>query len=374
MIMTAGEGTRTALAIPKQYYGDPAPLVILLDRLATTYPTLVVHGAHHGPWIDPLRDRYPHVMFCEGRETRPASVFAGLKALEKADFPGDATHVLIHDAARPYAPLGVFARVAQALAEGATAVCPVLSLPDTVCQSEGETWQATLDRSTIYRVQTPQGFERSALMTAFDRTAGDSFTDEGSRMHAAGYTVHLIPGSPDNVKITTEHDLRGPSRPQRERWVTGSGFDVHAFDPAKQTITLCGLCLPARQGLSGHSDADVALHALTDALLGTMALGDIGDHFPPTDPVWRGADSTLFLAFALQQLAEHNGVLEHIDLTLMGEFPKIAPHRHRYRDSLAKLCALSLNHVSVKATTTEKLGFLGREEGLAAQALVTVRF
>ena len=374
IIMAAGDGTRANLPVPKQYYGDPSPLVMVLDRFLGTYPLLVVHGAHHGVWIDPLRAQYPHVHFCVGGATRADSVLCGLRVIASADFPAPSPHVLIHDAARPSAPLSLFARVAALLGDGHKAVCPVLPISDTVCQSDGHLWQATLDRAGIYRVQTPQGFDRVALRNAFETTGDAPFTDEGSRMHAAGYAVHVTDGAPENTKITTQDDLMRPTPPQHPRWVTGWGFDVHAFDPTKQTITLCGLCLPASQGLSGHSDADVALHALTDALLGTMALGDIGDHFPPTDPAWRGADSKIFLGFALQQLAQHQGILEHLDITIMGETPKIAPHRDRYRASLAALCALPLKRVSVKATTTEKLGFLGRKEGLAAQAAVTVRF
>ena len=374
MIVAAGDGTRAGLPVPKQYYGDPSPLGRVLGGLSALYPTIVVHGAHHGVWIDPLRAQYPHVHFCVGGATRADSVLCGLRVIASADFPVAAPHVLIHDAARPSAPPSLFARVAALLGQGHQAVCPVLPISDTVCRSDGHLWQGALDRAGIYRVQTPQGFDRAALQDAFEKTGDAPFTDEGSRMHAAGYTVHVTEGSPENTKITTQDDLMHHTPPQHQRWITGWGFDVHAFDPTKQTITLCGLCLPASQGLSGHSDADVALHALTDAVLGTMALGDIGDHFPPTDPAWQGADSTLFLGFALQQLAQHQGILEHIDITIMGETPKIAPHRDRYRGRLADLCALPLSRVSVKATTTEKLGFLGRKEGLAAQAAVTVRF
>ncbi|MFM7631160.1 MAG: 2-C-methyl-D-erythritol 2,4-cyclodiphosphate synthase [Alphaproteobacteria bacterium] len=374
MIVAAGDGVRAGLPVPKQYYGEPSPLGRVLAALSGHYPILVVHGAHHWVWIEPLRAQYPNVHFCVGGDTRADSVLCGLRMLARAAFPALSPHVLIHDAARPSAPLALFARVAALLEQGHQAVCPVLPISDTLCHSDGQRWQGAMDRTGIYRVQTPQGFDRVALNDAFEKTGNEPFTDEGSRMHAAGYAVHLTDGAPENTKITRPEDVV-PSPPQKQaRWITGWGFDVHAFDPSKQTITLCGLCLPASQGLSGHSDADVALHALTDALLGALALGDIGDHFPPTDPAWQGADSRLFLGFALQQLAQHQGVLEHVDITIMGETPKIAPHRDRYRSRLAELCALSLNQVSVKATTTEKLGFLGRKEGLAAQAAVTVRF
>ena len=367
MLMAGGDGSRTGLNIPKQYYGKPSPLQQLMAQFYGKIPITVVHAIHHIQWIEPLQQQYPKAQFCIGGNSRHESVWAGLQSIENIQ----EKKILIHDAARPFADNDLFDRVINALNNGYDAVCPIVGVYDTVCKVQNNIWCDTIDRKSIKRVQTPQGFIGEKLKQSFSTTNFADFTDECSRMNAAGFMVYCIAGDDRNNKITTKNDVMA-IKPTELRYITAFGFDVHAFDNDKDNITLCGVNLPSQFGLSGHSDADVALHALTDAILGSIALQDIGHHFPPTEDKWRGADSIIFLDFALKKLSERGGNLQHIDLTIIGEYPKISPNRQLYRDKLSQLCSINIDNVSVKATTTEKLGFLGRREGLAAQAVVTV--
>jgi 2-C-methyl-D-erythritol 4-phosphate cytidylyltransferase/2-C-methyl-D-erythritol 2,4-cyclodiphosphate synthase len=301
----------------------------------------------------------------EGGAERADSVRAGL-----AQVTGDA--VLVHDAARPFCPPAVVDRLLASLEfyEGAA---PVLPVGDTLARI-GETLGDPVDRSGLARVQTPQAFRLSALKAAYERWKGPSPTDETTVVRAAGMKVAAVKGDPALEKLTLPEDFE-----RAEQWLagrltprTGMGFDVHAF-AGEGPIMLGGVEIAHTRGLAGHSDADVVLHAITDALLGAAGLGDIGEHFPPSDSRWKGAASALFLAHAVELLHGRGAIIDHIDCTIIAEAPKVGPHRDAMRARIAEIAGLRLDQVSVKATTTEGLGFTGRREGIAAQAVASVR-
>ncbi len=303
--------------------------------------------------------------FIEGGAERADSVRAGLAAIE-----GDA--VLAHDAARPFCPPAVIDRLLASLEffEGAA---PVLPVGDTLARIR-ETIGEPVDRTGLARVQTPQAFRLDALKSAYDLWKGPSPTDETTVVRAAGMKVAAVEGDPALDKLTlladferAEQWLAGRLRPR-----TGTGFDVHAFS-GEGPIMLGGVEVPHSRGLAGHSDADVVLHAITDALLGAAGLGDIGEHFPPSDPRWKGAESSRFLTHAIELLRKTGAIIDHIDCTVIAEAPKVAPHRAAMRARIAEIAGLSVDQVSVKATTTEGLGFTGRSEGIAAQAVANIR-
>jgi 2-C-methyl-D-erythritol 4-phosphate cytidylyltransferase/2-C-methyl-D-erythritol 2,4-cyclodiphosphate synthase len=301
----------------------------------------------------------------EGGAERSHSVRAGLSSVE-----GDA--VLVHDAARPFCPAAVIDRLLASLEffEGAA---PVLPVGDTLSRS-GDMLGEPVDRAGLVRVQTPQAFRLSALKSAYDRWSGSDPTDETTVLRAAGLKVAPVDGDPALDKLTSPADFE-----RTEQWLaarltprTGSGFDVHAF-AGDGPIMLGGLEVPSARGLAGHSDADVALHAITDALLGAGGFGDIGEHFPPSDPQWKGADSAIFLAHAANLLRNRGAIIDHVDCTIIAEVPKIGPYRAGMRSRIAEIVGLSIEQVSIKATTTEGLGFTGRREGIAAQAVASIR-
>jgi len=303
-----------------------------------------------------------------GGATRTASVRAALDAL--AGVPP--TRVLIHDAARPLASPALIARVTRAL-DAHAAVVPGVAVRDTLKRAATGRIEATVDRAGLVAVQTPQGFAYDLLRRA--HAAGGDATDDAGLVEALGEPVHVVAGEMQNLKITEPDDLA-----LAERWLgaarvprVGTGFDVHRL-AAGEGIVLGGVTIPCPLRLVGHSDADVALHALTDALLGTLGVGDIGTLFPPSDARWKGADSALFLAEAVRRVRAADGLVAHLDLTLLCERPKIGPHREAMRARIAAITGLSTATVSVKATTTERLGFTGRGEGIAAQAAATVLF
>tara|TARA_R110002073_G_scaffold271696_1_gene435266 strand:- start:372 stop:1202 length:831 start_codon:yes stop_codon:yes gene_type:complete len=255
------------------------------------------------------------------------------------------------------------------------AAIPALPVIDTLKQSQnGQTIQATVSRQGLYRAQTPQGFHLETILD-LHRAAqnGPEATDDAALVELAGGAVQLVEGDAANVKLTTERDFQEAEQKMASLMEarTGTGFDVHRFEPG-DAVWLCGVRIPHSQQLKGHSDADVGLHAITDALLGAIAQGDIGDHFPPSDPQWRGAASDQFLRHAAMLVAQSGGRILHIDATLICEAPRIGPHRQAMRERIADILHLSLDRVSVKATTTEKLGFTGRGEGIACQAVATV--
>ncbi|MDA1132695.1 MAG: bifunctional 2-C-methyl-D-erythritol 4-phosphate cytidylyltransferase/2-C-methyl-D-erythritol 2,4-cyclodiphosphate synthase, partial [Proteobacteria bacterium] len=307
-----------------------------------------------------------------GGKSRQESARKGLEAL--AAHPP--AFVLIHDAARPFVDSATIDRVLAALRE-ADAVLPAMPVADTLKRGTGSppVVGETLDRRDLWRAQTPQGFAFAAILAAHRTAGGVSYTDDTAVAEAAGMSVALVAGNEDNFKITTPDDLRRAERiagAMSGDIRIGNGYDVHAFGDGDRVV-LCGVEIAHDRGLTGHSDADVALHAVTDALLGALADGDIGAHFPPSDPQWKGADSRVFLAHAAGLVSERGGTISNVDLTIICEAPKIAPHRDAMRASIAGILGIDIGRVGVKATTTEGLGFTGRREGIAAQASAVVR-
>jgi 2-C-methyl-D-erythritol 4-phosphate cytidylyltransferase/2-C-methyl-D-erythritol 2,4-cyclodiphosphate synthase len=301
-----------------------------------------------------------------GGATRRDSVIAGLRAVE-ADI------VLIHDAARPFLPAEVIDRLLEALEalEAHDGAIPALPVADTLTTGDG----TPVSRDGLFRVQTPQVFRRAAILAAHEKWDTETgATDDAQVARAAGMSVALVKGSSKLEKITTPDDVAAASLALEARMVsrTATGYDVHAFAEGG-SVWLGGVEIAHTHALSGHSDADVALHALVDALLGTIGAGDIGSHFPPSDMRWKGAASHLFLEHARDLVAQAGGIVDHVDLTIICEAPKIGPHREAIRARIADLLGLNIASVSVKATTTEGLGFTGRREGIAAQASATVR-
>lgn len=301
----------------------------------------------------------------EGGAERADSVRAGLKAIE-------ADAVLVHDAARPFCPADVIDRLLAPLEffEGAA---PILPVGDTLARTSDRLGEP-VDRSGLARVQTPQAFRLHALRSAYEVWEGPSPTDETTVVRAAGMSVAAVEGDPSLEKLTFPADIK-----RAEEWLagkliprTGIGFDVHAF-AGSGPIKLGGIEVPHARGLAGHSDADVVLHAITDALLGSSGLGDIGEHFSPADPRWKNADSALFLSHAVDLLHGSGAIIDHIDCTIIAEEPKVGPYRQQIRARIAEIAHLRLDQVSVKATTTEALGFTGRREGIAAQAVASIR-
>lgn len=306
-----------------------------------------------------------------GGAERQDSVRAGLEALAAGAPP---ERVLIHDAARPFVSLAMIDRVLAAL-DRVDGALPAVAVTDTLKRGAGGLVLGTVPRDGLYRAQTPQGFRFPAILEAHRRAAGKALTDDAAIAEAAGLTVALVEGDPDNFKITTPDDL---IRAERRLLAglgdcrVGTGFDVHRLGPGNG-LWLGGVLIPHDGALIGHSDADVALHALTDALLGALGAGDIGLHFPPSDATWRGAASDRFLAHAVALVHARGGAVAHLDLTIICERPKVGPHRDLMRQRIAAIAGIDPDRVSVKATTTEGLGFTGRGEGIAAQACATIR-
>jgi 2-C-methyl-D-erythritol 4-phosphate cytidylyltransferase/2-C-methyl-D-erythritol 2,4-cyclodiphosphate synthase len=294
----------------------------------------------------------------------------GLEAL----LARDPERVLIHDAARPFVDAATITRVLDALDDGPAAIAAV-PVADTLKRSEGTHIAATVERRDLWRAQTPQGFHYRAILEAHRRAAGETeMTDDAMVAEHAGMSVTLVMGSEDNFKVTTADDLKRAERlvqgPAEIR--TGLGFDAHRFGPGK-SLWLCGIEIPFDKTLSGHSDADVGLHAATDALLGAIGAGDIGVHFPPSDPKWQGAASHKFLRHAADLVAKAGGAIVNLDVTLICEAPRIGPLRNAMVARIAEILGVPESRVSVKATTTEGMGFTGRGDGIAAQAVAAVR-
>lgn len=307
-----------------------------------------------------------------GGETRQASVRAGLEALDALPDDQKPDLVLVHDGARPYVTATLVQNVIAALAEHPGAI-PAVPVADTLKREESGVIAGTVSRDHLYRAQTPQGF-RFGLFRDLHRSASSlSATDDAKLLEDAGFSVALVRGDEDNIKLTYEDDLVrlerliGPTLLPR----VGLGYDVHAFEEGRPLI-LCGITVPHTKGLAGHSDADVGIHALCDAIYGALAEGDIGRHFPPSQNEWKDADSARFLVHAGQRIRERGGMLINADLTLICERPKIGPHAEAMRQRLADLLQVEIGRISVKATTSERLGFTGREEGIACTAAVSV--
>lgn len=375
LIVAAGRGSRAGPGAPKQYRqlaGEP-----VLRRTLTAFAThpgissvlAVIHEDDRDAYEDAAAGLPKLMSPCPGGATRQASVKAGLEAL--AGMAPE--HVLIHDGARPLVPARLITDCIATLADHAGALAAI-ALTDTIRRTTGKGCAGeTVDRSGLWRAQTPQAFHFSAILDAHRRASGKDYTDDVAVACAAGIEVAMVEGDEDNIKITSAEDLKRAERilMRGGDTRTGTGFDVHRFGPGDH-VWLCGVKVPHEFGLVGHSDADAGLHAVTDAILGAIGAGDIGQHFPPSDPKWKGASSDIFLAHAAKLAKEQGAAISNVDLTLICERPKIGPHVSAMRQRIADILALDLARVSVKATTTEGLGFTGRGEGIAAQALATL--
>jgi 2-C-methyl-D-erythritol 4-phosphate cytidylyltransferase/2-C-methyl-D-erythritol 2,4-cyclodiphosphate synthase len=370
LIVAAGKGERLGGAVPKQYRmlgGKPVLrwAVESLIRHPAVRSARVVIGEGQQELAKASLEGLEVGGLISGGAERADSVRAGLAAID-----GDA--VLVHDAARPFCPAAVVDRLLASL-EFYEGSAPVLPVGDTLARV-GDTLEAPVDRSGLVRVQTPQAFRLDDLKAAYERWSGTTPTDETTVVRAAGMKVAAVEGDPALEKLTLPADFE-----RAELWLsgrlsprTGMGFDVHAF-AGEGPLMLGGIEVPHSRGLAGHSDADVVLHAITDALLGAAGLGDIGEHFPPSDPQWKGAASSLFLAHAAELLRARGAIIDHVDCTIIAEAPKIGPHREAMRARIAQIAGLRADQVSIKATTTEGLGFTGRREGIAAQAVASIR-
>ena len=370
LIVAAGQGTRAGTDRPKQYVtvrGKPmlAHSVTRMTRHERLDRIWVVHGPDQHDMARAAVGDCPHVAFVEGGATRRDSVRSGLRSIQQA---GGADRILVHDAARPFVSAGVVDRLLDALGEARAAI-PVLPVVDTVTRRDGPVAGDLADRASLWRVQTPQAFDFATLVAAHERwDPTQTATDDAQMVRRAGHEVRLVEGDEALNKYTYPGDFADTAASLTR---VGTGFDVHRLVKGGG-VTLGGIEIAHDRRLAGHSDADVALHALTDALLGAVAKGDIGDHFPPSDPQWKGASSDRFLAHAVALLHDDGGVVNNADVTIICERPRIGPHRAEIRANVARLLKVGIERVSVKATTTERLGFTGREEGVAAQAIVSV--
>ena len=368
IVVAAGAGLRAGQPLPKQfapYRGKPL-LRHSVERLlaAGSDPVAVVIPLNAETIAEEILTGLENVVLVTGGATRQTSVMHGLLTIIG---PG-IEHVLIHDAARPDLPRDVIERLLGAL-ETSEGAIPVLPVVDSVAVAQGDRMQGKADRETLRRVQTPQAFRMEAILAAHEAWQGQPDAgDDAQVLMANGGEVRFVAGDERLKKITFAEDF--VDRPPLTR--TGMGFDVHRLVEGEE-LWLAGLKLDHDKGLSGHSDADVALHAITDALLGSVGAGDIGDHFPPSDPQWKGASSDRFLAHAGGLVVEAGFAIASIDLTIICEAPKIGPHRDAMRNRIADILQCDPARVSVKATTTERLGFTGRGEGIAAQAIATVQ-
>ena len=394
LIVAAGRGSRFASELPKQYCPLHGNTVIGLTLNAfighpdITTIRVVIHPDDlelYHKTVDRLSSsgfEMGDTVILEpvfGGASRQESVFLGLQSL--SDMAPDM--VLIHDAARPFISASVIDRVLIGL-QDQPAVIPALAVIDTLKRRHEGTVSGTVDRSQLVRAQTPQGFRFSEIMAAHrharETYPGKEMTDDAAIAEYAGLAVSIVDGSEENVKITSQQDLQMAERAlatkdfmtsTRFETRTGSGFDVHRFENG-DSVTLCGVAIPHYASLAGHSDADVGLHALTDALLGAIGEGDIGFYFPPSDPKWRGVASGVFVQKACDLIAGRGGRIVNVDITLICEHPKVGPHREAMKDAIANLLQVAPTRISVKATTTEQLGFTGRNEGIAAQAIASV--
>ena len=372
LVVGAGEGQRFGGELPKQYHLLAGVAVMrrslkaFMDHPDVSAVQAVIHPNHHELYDAAVQGLALPVPV-DGGATRQGSVLNGLESLN-ADEPST---VLIHDAARPLVDPGVISRVLAALQTSPGAI-PALAVADTLKRSDGQFVETTVDRQGLWRAQTPQGFHYQNILAAHRQAGGDELTDDAAVAERAGLAVAIVEGSEDNVKVTRTGDMvRAERILGAGETRTGLGFDVHRFGPGDH-VMLCGVKVPHEFGLEGHSDADVGLHAVTDALLGAIGEGDIGTHFPPSDPQWKGTESDIFLRHAGDMIAGKGGRISNIDVTLICEQPKIGPHRAAMIKRMAEILRITEHRISIKATTTERLGFTGRGEGIAAQAAATV--
>jgi len=368
ILVAAGSGSRFGAETPKQFLRLAGKPVIRHAAEVLAREVELLQPVGDADAIGAALAGVPHQLPIAGGATRQDSVRFGLEALAGAA----PDIVLVHDAARPVIPPGTIPALLAALKRTAGAI-PAMPVGDTLKRVEDGRITATVSREGLYRAQTPQAFRFPVLLAAHRAGIGVAATDDASLLEATGEAVAIVPGSDDNIKLTYPGDL-----PRLERIVTahliprvGTGFDVHVLETGRR-LMLCGVAVPHDKGLAGHSDADVGIHALCDAIYGALAEGDIGRHFPPSEAAWRDADSARFLAHAADRITARGGILANADVTLICERPKIAPHAAAMMARLAGILGVETARISVKATTTERLGFTGRGEGIAAQAVATV--
>ena len=383
IIVAAGRGHRFGGEMPKQYLEvHQQPLVrhavqVFLDHPAIDFILPVIHPDDADILANAL-DGLDYLEPAAGGAARQDSVRNGLEALASSA----PDYVLVHDAARPMVAPALIDRVIEAL-QDTPGVIPGIAVVDTLKRADdaGIITDSVL-RDGLWRAQTPQGFKYADLLAAHRSVIGQELTDDAAVMEASGHRIAVVLGDEDNIKVTTPDDLMrmeeimsddsAQAKPVRSpSFRIGSGYDVHKLGPGDH-VTLCGVEIASERALIGHSDADVALHAVTDAVFGAIADGDIGSHFPPTNSQWRGASSDQFLAYACERMRERGFELSNIDLTIICEKPKIGPHRDAMRARLAEIAQIDVSCVSVKATTTERLGFTGRGEGIAAEAVIII--
>ena len=377
VIVAAGRGSRSGLELPKQYARLGGEIVLrrtiraFLDSPIVDRVLVVIHPRDEALYADAVAGIDGLLPAVHGGRTRQLSVLQGLEALS-----GSAPNtVMIHDAARPFVSNALIELAASTVADGCGAV-PALPLTDTLRRADGAVLGSVVPRDDVQAMQTPHAFRYRELLDAHRaaiRLGHNDLSDDAAVFQLAGKTVKAIAGDRRNIKLTRPEDFT-----YAERMIavetdirTGQGYDVHAFEDG-DGVTLCGVRIPFDRSLKGHSDADVGLHALTDAIFGAMADGDIGSHFPPSDPQWKGMASEHFLQHAIARLTGRGGRVVGLDVTLVCEAPKIGPHRDVMRERIAKICATAVSRVSVKATTSERLGFAGRGEGIAALAVATI--
>ncbi|MDX1974057.1 MAG: bifunctional 2-C-methyl-D-erythritol 4-phosphate cytidylyltransferase/2-C-methyl-D-erythritol 2,4-cyclodiphosphate synthase [Rickettsiales bacterium] len=380
LIVAAGKSERMGGQIPKPYLQlGNEPILRRVIKIFQSHPQIdgvrvVIRREDHPRYRELTQGLtlFPCVI---GGATRQDSVRLGLESLGHRNVK----RVLVHDAARPFVTHSLISRMIDA-ANTHQAAVPGVAVVDTLKRASNHIVSETVERDGLYAIQTPQAFDYAALLAAHQTQAGQALTDDAAVMEKAGHNVHIIAGDPHNTKITSPQDLEALRMLLSLETETrvGHGYDVHQLRPKDdeyphQHITLCGINIPFSHYLHGHSDADVGLHALVDAMLGAIGAGDIGLHFPPDDPKWQGAASDRFVLHAYELIKNRGGEVVHLDLTLICEKPKIAPYREQMVNHIAQILKLPTDRVSVKATTTEKLGFTGRGEGIAAQAVATVR-
>ncbi|MCF6197807.1 MAG: bifunctional 2-C-methyl-D-erythritol 4-phosphate cytidylyltransferase/2-C-methyl-D-erythritol 2,4-cyclodiphosphate synthase [Hyphomicrobiaceae bacterium] len=380
LIVAAGRGMRAGGEIPKQYQqlAGQAVLTHTLEALKghplISHMLTIIHPDDIELYEAATRpfgiNLLPPVF---GGETRQKSVLKGLLALEELN----PDLVLIHDAARPFISPRLITHTIEALAHH-EAVLPAVPVTDTIKQAKNETIMQTVDRQNLFAAQTPQGFKFPLILDLHKRADLENnvdFTDDASLAEGAGVKVQLVKGSPRNTKLTTKRDMEMAelvlANTSKMETRFGSGFDVHAFEEG-DGVTLCGIKIPFDRQLKGHSDADVAMHALTDALYGALGKGDIGQHFPPSDIQWKGVASSVFLKHAVELVTKRGGKIINTDLTIICEQPKISPHQEAMRQNISKIIGIEAHRIAIKATTTEGLGFTGRKEGIAAQAIANI--
>ncbi len=368
IIVAAGASSRMGEGVPKPYRRLRGKAVLRHSvELFMAHPAIaqvrVVINPQHRSHYDAAMAGLSMAQPVAGGATRQQSVLNGLQAV------AGCTQVLIHDAARPMVDAALISRVIEGL-KTHQAVIPAMAVTDTIKRVADGLVVETPDRAALMAVQTPQGFDYAAICAAHKAVVSDTLTDDAAVAEAAGIPVAIVQGSPQNVKLTTAQDWNAMQMPVTK---VGMGTDVHAlYEDAQRPLMMCGIEIDSPLALKAHSDGDVGLHAVTDALLGALGLGDIGQHFPPTDAKWKDKDSAHFIEHVVELMDKQGAQLVHLDITIICEQPKLSPHRGAMRARLAELLQVNLSVISVKATTTEGLGFTGRGEGIAAQAVATI--